>query len=81
MFERSAHNLTKEQSVEFAKFLIAYYDVFFSKDEFDMGLFNGNIQHKISTGDAAPIKQKLRRTPKCFEGYRRKRTIKSDVKS
>jgi hypothetical protein len=66
MYERSTQNLTEEQSVVFAKFLITYQNVF-SKDDFDMGLLNGGIEHKINTDDAAPIRQKLRRTPKYFE--------------
>jgi hypothetical protein len=56
MYKRSTQNLTEEQSVVFAKFLITYQNVF-SKDDFDMGLFNGDIEHKINTGDAAPIRQ------------------------
>lgn len=58
--------MTEEQSIIFAKFLITYQDVF-SKSDFDMGLFNGDIEHKIDTGNATPIKQKRWRTPKCFE--------------
>ena len=66
MFENSIQNLTEEQSVVFAKFIISFQDVF-AKNDFDMGSFNGNIQHRIDTGDAKPIRQKLRRTPLCFE--------------
>lgn len=32
-----------------------------------MGSFNVNIPHRIDTGDAKPIRQKLRRTPLCFK--------------
>ena len=46
--------------------LIVYQDVF-SKGDFDIGLFNGNVKHTINTGDAKPVKQKLRRTPLQFK--------------
>lgn len=49
MYEKSIHNFTEEQSITFAKFLINYQDVF-SKDDLDMGLFNGDIEHKINKG-------------------------------
>ena len=71
MYEKSIQNLTEEQSITFGKFLINYQEVF-SKDDFDMGLFNGDIEHKINTGNATPIRQKLRRTPKCFEEEEKK---------
>ena len=31
----------------------------------DIGLFNGDIEHKITTGYATPIRQKLQRNSKC----------------
>ena len=71
MYEKSIQNLTGEQSITFTKFLINYQKVF-SKDDFDMGSFNGDIKHKINTGNATQIKQKLRRTPKCFEKEEKK---------
>lgn len=40
----------------------------FAKDDFDIGLFNGNIQHEINMHDPKPIKQQLKRTPLAFEG-------------
>ena len=43
-----------------------YQDVF-AKDEFDLGTFS-EIQHGIDTGQAPPIKQRMRRTPACFVG-------------
>lgn len=65
MFESSIQNLTEKQSIVFAKFIISYQEVF-AKNDFDMGSFNGEIQHRIDTGNAKPIRQKLRRTPLCF---------------
>ena len=41
MFENSIQNLTDEQSVVFAKFIISFQDVF-AKNDFDMGSFNGD---------------------------------------
>ncbi|VDI47033.1 Hypothetical predicted protein [Mytilus galloprovincialis] len=38
-----------------------------NKDDLDIGLLNGDIQHKIDTGNSHPIKQKMRRTPLGFE--------------
>ena len=39
----------------------------FARDDFDLVLFNGEITHKIDTGEANPIKHRLRRTPMGFE--------------
>lgn len=66
MFESSIQNFTEKQSIVFAKFIISYQEVF-AKNDFDMGSFTGKIQHRIDTGNAKPIRQKLRRTPLCFE--------------
>ena len=38
MYERSIQNLTDEQSIIFAKFLISYEDLL-SKNDFDIGVF------------------------------------------
>ena len=35
--------------------------------QFDLGHFSG-IEHTIDTGQARPIKQRMRRTPACFMG-------------
>ena len=37
----------------------------FAEDEFDLGTLT-EIQHGIQIDEAAPIKQRLRRTPACF---------------
>lgn len=68
----------EKQSIVFAKFIISYQEVF-AKNDFDMGSFNGEIQHRIDTGNAKPIRQKLRRTPLCFK-KRRKRTFRSNAR-
>ncbi|VDI61791.1 Hypothetical predicted protein [Mytilus galloprovincialis] len=38
---------------------------YFQKDEFDIGTFRG-VEHSIDTGQAQPIKQRMRRTPLQF---------------
>ena len=53
----------------------------FAKYEFDLGTFTG-IEHAIDTGDAKPVKQRLRRTPACFAGEEEthlKKMLKSGV--
>ena len=37
----------------------------FAKHDFELGTFT-TIEHKIATGNARPIKQRMRRTPACF---------------
>ena len=39
-----------------------FFCFFFSKNDYDLGNFNV-LEHRIDTGDARPIKQKMRRTP------------------
>ena len=63
--ERSTRHLTPEQSLSVKKLLMDFQDIF-SIGNFDLGLFKG-IQHRINTGNALPIKSKLRRTPLCFQ--------------
>ena len=63
-FESSKEHLSVEEQCRLAELLIEHEDVF-AKDEFDLGTFT-EIQHGIQTDQAAPIKQRLRRTPACF---------------
>ena len=60
----SVKNLNSEEKVELSKLLKNYEDVFASTD-FDLGNLNA-IQHAIETGDAKPIKLRMRRTPLGF---------------
>ena len=46
--------------------MLDYQDIF-AKNDLDIGVFNGNIKHKIDSGNAKPVKQRLRRTPLHFE--------------
>ncbi|VDI50565.1 Hypothetical predicted protein [Mytilus galloprovincialis] len=66
LFNRSLANLNNQQSLQLATLLLKFQDIF-AKDDLDIGLFNGDIQHKIDTGNSHPIKQKMRRTPLGFE--------------
>ena len=56
--------MNSEQSQQLRELLVKHQTAFASND-FDLGNFTV-IQHKINTGDAKPIKQRLRRTPLCF---------------
>jgi predicted aspartyl protease len=65
LFERSCIELTIQQSVAVGQLLLKYQNSF-SKHDLDLGCFKG-IKHHINTGDAAPIRQKMRRTPLGFQ--------------
>ena len=65
-FNNSTKHLISEEQVWLAALLSEHKDVF-AKDEFDLGTFT-EIQHGIDTQNAAPIKQRIRRTPACFVG-------------
>jgi transposase InsO family protein len=65
MFDASVKHLDPQQTQELAGILREYEDVF-ATSEFDLGSFT-EIEHAIDTGDAKPIKQRMRRTPACFE--------------
>ena len=64
MYSSSCHQLNQEQKLELKKLLIQYSDVF-AKTDFDLGNFTA-IEHSIDTGDAKPVKLRMRRTPLCF---------------
>ncbi|VDI12065.1 Hypothetical predicted protein [Mytilus galloprovincialis] len=68
MFMKSKKNLSFDQSRELAKLLVQFQDIF-AKNELDIGHFT-KIKHRIDTGDAAPVKERLRRTPLGFEKRR-----------
>ena len=50
--------------------LIDYSDIF-ARHDLDLGCFSG-IKHKIVTGDAPPVKSRMRRTPIGFENEEKK---------
>ena len=64
MLQNSKEHLTKAQQAQLTKVVIEYQDVF-AKDDFDLGNVTA-IEHSIDTGDARPVKQRMRRTPVCF---------------
>lgn len=65
LFKRSCQHLTPQQSRRLAKLLYEFEDIF-ATDDLDIGIFNGEIEHQIYTGDSHPIRQKMR-TPLGFE--------------
>ena len=56
LFVRSAKQFDVEQKIKIASLLIKFQDTF-AKNDFDLGLFNGDIKHRIHTGDAPAVRQ------------------------
>ena len=65
MYNNSIQNKNEGEKEEIRKLLYDFQDVF-SKDESDLGVTHLG-EHKIETGDALPVKQRPRRTPKAYE--------------
>ena len=65
MFKKSCTHISDQEAEQFAKLLSEFKDAFASSDT-DLGCFTA-IKHKINTGNATPVKQKLRRTPIGFQ--------------
>lgn len=65
LFTKSKVCLNEEEGKQLEELLIDYQDVF-ATSELDIGLFKG-IKHSIDTGDARPIRHKMRRTPIHFQ--------------
>lgn len=63
--KRSVENLSQNRTNKVHDLLVEFQDVF-AADDMDIGLFQG-ITHKVNTGDAQPVRAKLRRTPIGFE--------------
>ncbi|XP_052231012.1 uncharacterized protein LOC127844654 [Dreissena polymorpha] len=66
LYERSGEHLQDSERKKLAALLNEYQDVF-AQDEFDLGSFT-SITHTIDTGNAFPVKERMRRTPVCFVG-------------
>ena len=69
LYLRSITYLTPEQSHEVRKLLIEFQDVF-ARHDLDVGEFTA-LYHRIATGNADPIKMRMRRTPLGFEAEER----------
>ena len=65
-FENCKQHLSPEEQIRLAELLTENQNVF-AKDEFDLCNFTA-IEHGMDMQNAAPIKQRLRRTPACFVG-------------
>ena len=65
MYNDACQRLTPDQSQQLADLLIEFADVF-AKNDLDLGTFTA-IEHRINTGDAAPIQMRMRRTPLGFQ--------------
>jgi hypothetical protein len=65
LIETVRKSAPKAVRAEVEKFLIEYADIFASH-EFDLGNFR-TVEHKIDTGNASPVKQRIRRTPLGFK--------------
>jgi len=65
LLKKSKQHLDAEQTIELARLLIEFQDIF-SKNDLDLGHFT-KIKHRIDTGDAPPVKERMRRTPLGFE--------------
>ena len=64
LYEDACKEIPNDAREKVKQLLIEYEDVF-SKDDFDIGNVTA-VEHQINTGEAAPIKQRLRRTPLSF---------------
>jgi len=65
LLKKSKQHLDLEQTVELARLLIEFQDIL-SKDDLDLGHFT-KIKHRIDTGDAPPVEERMQRTPLGFE--------------
>ena len=64
LYDRSCKLLDEAQKQQVWHLLNEYSDVFASTD-FDLGNFTA-IEHSIDTGEAKPVREKMRRTPLAF---------------
>ncbi|XP_056003459.1 uncharacterized protein LOC130046578 [Ostrea edulis] len=64
LLDRSSKELTPEERRMLADLLNEFQDVF-ATGEFDFGNFTA-LEHEIDTGEARPVKERMRRTPLFF---------------
>ena len=70
LFRESCTNLIPEQCKALMEFFVEFEPVF-ARDDDDLGCFT-EIKHRIDTGDSPPVKERMRRTPKQFQGEEEK---------
>jgi len=66
VYTRSIEHLDTHQQEQLKQVLNNFQEAF-ATNEFDLGHFT-EIEQSIDTGDAKPVKQRMRRTPACFAG-------------
>ena len=64
LLSNSKGDLNSDQQNKLRSLILEFKEVF-AVDDFDLGHFT-TIEHTIDTGEARPIKQRMRRTPTCF---------------
>ena len=64
MLEQFGEQLKPEEVSKFKEMLCEFKDVF-AENEYDLGDFS-EIKHQINTGEAKPVRQRMRRTPLGF---------------
>ena len=64
LINSSKQNLSDREGKLLEDLILEYQDVF-AKDDYDLGEFT-EIKHSIITGDAKPVKQRMRKTPLGF---------------
>ncbi|MES9879356.1 MAG: pol polyprotein, partial [Sedimenticola sp.] len=69
LYNSSCDGLEEHQQLQLKQLLYNYSDVF-ARDDMDLGCLHG-VYHHIDTGDAAPINEKVRRTPLGFQDLER----------
>lgn len=74
LYESGCENLTESERIQYCNLLMRYQSAF-AKDNLDLGQTD-IVEHTIETGDAAPIKQRARRTPLAFKGEEEKEVKK-----
>ena len=70
LYQETVAGKTPQEALAMATLLRDYQDTF-SRNEHDLGLCTLG-EHAIDTGDAEPVRQPLRRTPRAYEGEDKK---------
>jgi hypothetical protein len=74
LWQNSNEYSNQDERVQLRQLLHKYMDIL-SNDEFDIGQFQG-VEHTIETGEAQPIKQRMRRTPLHFVNEEKEQLMK-----